>query len=163
MPIPAGGDSELPDWAPTLDEVAAYCTARTLVPQSHGSNLEKPAFDSTTRPTADLVTLLIADAVAWVLLKTGDLDTTLNDAARSVSCQRTAGLIELRFPERQSANRDDAITTAKELLKQADQMRTDLTARNESVTGEDPDDPGGVFGTLPVWSFPRPPADCAPW
>lgn len=162
MPIPAGDPTGLPTWAPTLAEVAAYCTARTLVPQSDGSNLEAAGFSSVTRPTADLVTLLISDAVAWVLLKTGDLDTTLHDSGRSVATQRVAGFIELRYPERQSANREDAITTAKELLKQADQMRADLAARNEAVTGEDPDDPGGVSGTLPVWSFPDPPV-CTPY
>ncbi len=159
MPIPAGDGSTLPDWAPTLDRVAAYCTARTLTAQIDGANVELPAFTSTTRPTADAVNEFIADAVAWVLLKTGPLDASVAAAGTTCAALFAASSVEDRYPERQSANRGDAITTAKDLYNKAVQMRADLAARNEAVTGEDPDDPGGVFGTLPVWSFPPAPAD----
>jgi hypothetical protein len=169
VPIPAGGGTTPPDWTPTLDEVADYCTARTLVPQLDGSNLELQGFDSTTRPSASQVARIIADSVAWVQLKAGVLDATLYTAANMVATVRTAGFIELRFPERQSTNRDDAITTAKELLKQADQMRNDLALANEVITGDDPTDPddpdgpGGGSGVLPVWSFPPAPPLCTPY
>lgn len=160
MPVPAGGDG-LPVWAPSLQEVADYCTARTLVPQTDGSNLEQPGFSGQTRPTDTLVTRLIADAVGWVQLKTGDLDASLYGQGNMVATVRTAAFVELRFPERQSQNRDDAITTAKELLKQADQMRADLAAANEAVTGTDPEDPAAHL--MPVWSFPAAPVDYYPY
>lgn len=162
MPVPAGGDG-LPVWAPSLQEVADYCTARTLVPQTDGSNLEQPGFSGQTRPTDTLVTRLIADAVGAVLVRTGTLDATLYGQANTVAAIMAAGYVEMRYPERQSANRGDAITTGEFLLKRADLLLEQLAARNEALTGEDPDDPGGVFGALPVWSFPPAPADYFPY
>lgn len=152
MPIPAG-PSTSPDWAPTLAEVADYTTARTLVPQANGSNLEVYAFSTTTRPTADQVTRIIADACGWVTLKCGTIDASLNVSANSCAALRSAGLVELRYPERAHVNREDAIATAKELLKQADQAREELHLANQALTGEDPQD-SGFLEIAPVWSFP---------
>lgn len=161
MPIPAGGDPTLPDWTPTLDEVADYCTARTLVPQTDGSNVELSGFTSVTRPSAEQVARLIADAVGWVQLRTGTVHATLAGQANMVATVRTAGFIELRVPERQHVNRDDAIATSDRLLKLADQMRADLALANEATTGTDPEDPGSHV--LPVWSFPPPPPCNTPY
>jgi hypothetical protein len=152
MPIPAGPTSA-PSWAPTLEEVADYTTARTLVPQPDGSNAEVFAFSSTTRPTADQVTRLISDAVGWITLKCGAIHDDLAGQANGIAAQRVAGFIELRYPERQSANREDAIATAKELLKLAEAARDELAAANEALTGEDPQD-SGFLVVAPVWSFP---------
>jgi hypothetical protein len=154
MPIPAGPDlGGLPTWAPSLDRVAAYCTARTLVPQTNGANVEQPAFSSTTRPTAEQVAVFVADACTWLLGRTGNLHATLEPTAAGICAIRAAGFVEMRYPERQSANRDDAITTGKFLLQQADQMLAGLIVRNEALTGTDPAQPVSV---LPYWSFPAP-------
>ena len=154
MPVPAG-PSDLPSWAPSLSEVADYCTARTLVPQPDGSNLEVDSFTASTRPTDTQVNRIIADACGWVTLKCGTLDASLGAAGNSVAAQRSAGFIELRFPERSHLPREDAIATAKELLKEADKARDDLQRANELLTGEDPTD-AGVAVVLPYWSFPEP-------
>lgn len=159
MPIPAGpGDPSpvpLPDWAPTVTEVADYCTARTLVPQPDGSNAEQSAFTSSTRPTADQVGRIIVDAVAWITLRCGTIHTDLYVAANGICAQRSAGYVELRFPERSSATREDAIATAKELLKLAEAGREELAAANEALTGEDPQN-SGFLEIMPLWSFPEP-------
>lgn len=106
-------------------------------------------FTADTRPTATQVDSQIADAVVWVSIATGTLDETLYDAARAVAAIRAAGLIELSWPIR-DADRN----TGRDLLTQADAMLKQLAARNVTLTGEDPDDPDGVFEILPVWSFP---------
>lgn len=154
MPVPAGGGSTLPDWAPTLDRVAAYCTARTMTKQVDGSNVEQPAFTSSTQPTATQVDEFIADAVAWVLMRTGPIDATLTDSATACAAIFAASSVERRYPERQSSNRQDAMKTADDLLALAKSMREDLRLANEAITGTDPEDPGAVL--MPVWSFPAP-------
>jgi hypothetical protein len=153
MPIPAG-PSTLPDWAPTLAEVADYTTARTLVPNpTTGANDEQDAFTTTTRPTAARVTRLIADACGWVTLKCGTIDETLRPQANTVASLFACGNIELYYPERSHLNREDAIATAKERLKQAEKARDELALANEALTGTDPQD-SGFLEIAPVWSFP---------
>lgn len=155
MPIPAGDTSTLPDWAPTLDRVAAYTVARTLVPQADGSNLEVAAFSSTTRPTSDQVAQFVADACQWILTRTGAIDASLVGTASSLAARRAAAHVELRYPERQSQNRDDAVQVYDRLIKETDADLTALAAANEAVTGTDPEDPAALV--MPVWSFPQAP------
>jgi hypothetical protein len=157
MPVPAGGATTLPAWAPTLSEVAAYCTARTTVAQPDGTNREELAFGGATRPTDVQVTRFIQDACGWVLMRTGPLDDSLTGQANAAATVRCAGFVEMRVPERSSATRDEAIATAKELLRQADAMREDLAKANEAATGTDPEDPAAHI--MPVWSFPPAPCD----
>lgn len=158
MPTPAG-PSSAPAWTPTLEEVADYCTARTLVAQPSGSNLEVFAFSSVTRPTAQQVARLIEDAVGAILVRTGTLDATLYSQANTVAAIMAAGYVEMRTPERQSATRENAITTGEFLLKRADALLDQLVARNTVLTGVDADDEDAVFAVAPVWSFPCPPLD----
>jgi hypothetical protein len=152
MPVPAGGASTLPDWAPTLSEVADYCTARTLVPQPDGSNREESGFNSSTRPTDAQVTRIVQDACNEVLTRCGALAPSFTAAANRVSAQLAAGYVELRYPERSSGTRDEAIKTAQELLKRADRALEQLAGANEAATGVDTEDPAAQV--LPVWSFP---------
>jgi hypothetical protein len=155
--VPAGGGSTLPAWAPTLSEVADYCTARTLVAQPDGSNREEIAFNGSTRPSDAQVTRIIQDACNEVLTRCGALDTSLAAAANRVSAQLAAGYVELRYPEHSSATREDAIKTAQELLKRADKALEQLAKANEAATGTDPEDPAAHI--MPVWSFPPAPCD----
>jgi hypothetical protein len=152
MPIPAG-PSGLPEWAPSLSEVADYTTARTLVPQPDGSNVEVYTFTASTRPTDSQVTRIISDACGWVTVKCGTIHADLVGSANRVATQWASGYVELRYPERSHLPREDAIATAKELLKRVDKDRDELAAANEALTGEDPQD-SGFLVVAPVWSFP---------
>lgn len=152
MPIVAG-PSGLPDWTPTLDRVAAYVQRRTLVEADDGYGNIVRTFTDATHPPASVVTLLIADATRWVTDRTGALDLTLNDSATGLSARWVAAHTLLDYPD----NTDD-IRIAEILLKQLEAELKALAARNETLTGEDPDDPDGVFEVAPVYSFPCAPA-----
>lgn len=147
MPIPAGPGLTLPDWAPTLERVAAYVPRRTLVGSVDGYGAAQLLFTDDTYPTATSVTSLIADACNWVLIATGTVDATLTESAASAAALRCAGLVELMYPD----NRDD-LSDAKTLLDQATAMRKDLAAANIALTSDDPstDDDN----TLPEFVFP---------
>ncbi|GAA2346928.1 hypothetical protein [Dactylosporangium salmoneum] len=149
----AGG----PLWTPARARVASYVPSRPLVPAVDGSNVDLMTFDQTTRPTGAQVDQLIADAVNWVTDETGDLDPSLYESATACAAIRAAGFVELGYPERNDPMRSTANNTSDRLLKQADQMLVKLAARNESLTGVDPDDPGAVFEIVPAYRFPPPP------
>ncbi len=153
MTIPAGGD-DLPSWAPTLEQVAAYVPSRPLVPMPDGSNTDLMGFDTTTRPTAAQVRVLVQAAINWVLSATGPLDVTLYTTAADCVALRAAAFVELGYPERNDPMKDTANQTSDRLFKQADQMWTLLVARNKALTGADGDDPDGVFEIVPLYSFP---------
>ena len=158
MPVLAGGSgTTLPDWAPDLTHVASYVPGRTLVVSVvDGSNTELMTFDSTTRPTSGQVSILIGDAVSWVQSRTGPaIDASLYGLATAAAAVWAAAAVERGFPERQSDTRKDAITTADDLFKQAQNMLDQLAARNDVLIGENPE----VFELAPVWSFPR----AEPW
>jgi hypothetical protein len=142
----------LPTWAPTLPDVANYVPRRTVVGAADGYGAPVNTFDTTTHPTAAIATGLITDACNWVLAKTGPVDASLTGMALATAAVRTAGMVELTYPD----NRDD-LSTAETLLRQADEMRTDLAAANEAVTGGNPEDPQAHL--MPVYSFPPP----GPW
>lgn len=144
-----------PVWAPTLVHVADYVPGRTLA-ATGGGNALLATFDGTTVPTGTQVEQLIADACTWVLLVASPLDSTLEVAAATCAAIYTAGCVERGYPERQSANRQDANSTADDLFKQAEAMRRDLALANEKLSGTDPADPNAAL--LPVWSFPSPAA-----
>lgn len=160
MPIPAGWATPTPPaWAPTLEDVAAYVPQRTLVP-SAGANNALETFDTTTRPTSDVVTLLIGDACDWVLTRTGVLHSTVQQAGGAAAAIWAASAVESGFPEREAVTRANAIDTAAALLKRAESMLTSLVVANklawdtENGTVDTP-----YTGFDVVYSFPDP----APW
>lgn len=158
MPIPAGSTT-LPDWTPALWDVADRLPGRTLVVGVDGSNVEVATFSAATRPTDTQVARLVAAAVAWVTVRCGVLDPSLYEMGTATAATYTAGCVERGYPDRQHTNRDDAITTATDLFKQAADMREDLHAANEALTGQDPEDVG-PFEIVPVYSFPAGVNDC---
>lgn len=136
-------------WRPELWQVADYIPARTLVGAVDGYGNPIDTFDSTTRPTGDMVARIITAAVAWVQAKTGPVDASLDDLARSVAAKYAASQVELTYPD----NGND-LNTAQQLYQQAVAARDDLWRANEAVTGEDPEDPAAQV--MPVYSFPPP-------
>ncbi|GAA0719882.1 hypothetical protein Drose_06175 [Dactylosporangium roseum] len=150
----AGG----PEWTPSRARVASYVPSRPLVPAADGSNTDLLTFDASTRPTGSQVDVIIMDAVNWVTDSTGDLDKTLHQSANACAAIRAAAFVELGYPERNDPTKDTANQTSDRLFKQADQMLKQLAARNESLTGVDPDDPDAVFEIVPLYSFPPAPA-----
>jgi hypothetical protein len=141
-------------WTPSRSRVAGYCPGRTLVPATDGSNTAILTFDDTTFPTGVQVDQFARDAAAWVLVDTGPVHATLYDMAQATAAVYAAACVERGYPERQAANRAEAITTADDLFKQADGMRTDLARANHALTGTDPEDP--VAQLVPLWAFPPP-------
>jgi hypothetical protein len=144
-----------PSWAPTLDRVANYVPGRTLVGAVDGYGNAINIFDASTHPTGQQVTALIADACAWVMLKTGPIDPSLTDAATAVAAVATAAAIERTWPDN---SKETQIAT--ELWAQAVSMRDDLWRANEAKTGKDPEDP--LAQLMPVYSFPIA-SQIAPW
>lgn len=147
MPIPAGPSPTLPTWAPTREQVAAYVPRRTLVGSVDGYGQAALTWDTTTYPTGTTVDSIILDACNWVLLATGTLDTSLESSAATCAAVRAAGWAGLTYPD----NRDD-LDDAKELLKQATDLRKDLAAANIALSGDDPST--SADDLLPVFSFP---------
>jgi hypothetical protein len=148
-PNPTAGG---PEWTPTRERVAAYIPERTVEVNRLSDGQPVLTFTADTRPSARQVDQQIEDAVAWVTTACGDLDTTLFDTARGLAAIRAAGMAEISWPVR-----DGDINAGQALLTQADNGLKALAARNESLTGVDPDDPDAVFEIAPLYSFP-----CAP-
>lgn len=149
---PVGG---LADWTPGRSRVANYVPGRTLVAVA-GANSAQLTFTSQTKPTGIQVDRLIADAVAWVLARTGTIHSSLSEMAASVAAIRTAGMVELGYPDRDAAVKQVSSNTAEALLAQAKAMRDDLIIANQAA-GEAPVNVSAGF--LPVYSFPAP----VPW
>lgn len=144
--LPTGGGVE---WRPNLARVAAYVQRRTLVEADDGYGNIRRMFDDTTHPSADVVDLLIADGVRWVSDRTGALDVTLYESGTGLAARWTAAHVLLNYPDN-----DADLRTAEILLRQLDVELKALAARNENLTGDDPDDPDGVFEVAPTWEFP---------
>jgi hypothetical protein len=145
VPSPVAGG---PLWRPGRSRVANYIFGRTL---ARDVETHVYTFDSTTMPTGVQADRLIADAVAWVLSRTGDIDESLFDMASVVAAMRAACSIELAYPAQQQ---EQSLPRAKELCAQATAAREDLARANEAATGTDPTDPASAL--LPLWSFPAP-------
>lgn len=145
VPAPTAGG---PTWRPGRSRVANYVPNRTL-----GRDVETHAltFDSTTLPTGVVVDRLIADAVATILARTGDVDTSLDEAAGACAAVMAACAVERGYP---ALSQERSLTRAQDLCKQARQMLDDLVVANQR-----PDDPGSVGALSPVYSFPA----SVPW
>jgi hypothetical protein len=139
-------------WRPERWRVAAYIPGRTLVGAVDGYGNAVYTFDDTTHPRGAAVDLLITDACAWVIVKTGPVDATLVDSAAACAAKWTAAQIQQAYPD----NTADA-TIAALLYQQAVAMRDELQLANEAKTGQDPEDPAAHL--MPVYSFPAP----VPW
>lgn len=139
-------------WRPEPWQVAAYVPRRTLVAASDGYGNALHTFTSSTHPPLEQVNLLITDACAWVLVKTGPVDGSLVDMATATAAVWAAAQIEAGYPD----NRDD-LSNAQVLQARAESMRADLAAANEAITGTDPEDPTAHL--LPEFAFPAP----VPW
>lgn len=136
-------------WRPELWHVAAYIPRRTLVGAVDGYGNALETFTNDTHPSAQAVNRLISDSCAWIGVVVNPVADTLGEQARAAAAIRTAGLVELTWPD----NRDD-ISTADALLQQAAALRVDLDTANTAATGSDPEDPAANL--LPVYSFPTP-------
>lgn len=135
----AGG----PTWTPGRSRVANYVPHRTL---SRDSETHQYTFNSTTHPTGIVVDRLIADAVAWIGGRVGEVNETLYDAAGVIAAIRTAAAVERSYPAQAE---EQALVRARDLEAQADRMLADLLTANQS-----PDAQGSAL--LPVYSFPDP-------
>jgi hypothetical protein len=133
-------------WAPTLAQVAAYVPKRTR-PVGDTSDDPLGTFTAATRPTDAIVYSLIADAVRWVLARTGVPATNraAADAATVAAAIRAAGMVELGYP-----GEDPDTNTADILLDQANKALADVQAAADT-------DPNPASQLMPTWSFPDPP------
>jgi hypothetical protein len=146
--LPAAGGVA---WAPTLERVASYVPRRTLVEARDGYGVMRRTFDGSTHPTGDEVSMLIRDAIGWVSDRTGLLDITLHESAMGLAAKRAAAFVELGYPDN-----DADVKVAEILLRTLETDLKALAARNQAVTGEDPDDPNaadveGTFGSVSMF------------
>lgn len=146
--LPVGGGIA---WRPNLERAASYVQRKTLVEADDGYGNIRRTFDDTTHPPAAVVDLLIDDGVRWVSDRTGDLDASLFASGTGLTARWAAAHTLLDYPD----NSDD-IRIAEILLKQLEIELKALAARNQSLTGVDPDDPDAVFEIVPLYSFPCP-------
>lgn len=151
MPVPSGPETTPPDWTPTLVEVADYVPGRTIPINRQADGEPLGTFTTETRPTAESAQRRIADAVAWVLTRVPEPHVDLHAAANHAATLWAAGWVEMTSEPRKGV---EDRTYARELLEWADKEREKLAARNESLTGTDPDDPDASAPLLPYWSFP---------
>jgi hypothetical protein len=157
MPAPAGGYEDpatLPDWAPTVLNVADYLPHRTLAQDlttnTQGEDVYELTFDDTTRPTGTIVTRLIADGVSWVTSRVYPLNTLSEPMAGVLVKLWASAWIERSWPAD-----DSSLERARDFEKRIDLMLADLVAANDVANGT------GDYGidVLPMWSG-FPPADC---
>jgi hypothetical protein len=155
MPIPAGlGGPELPEWAPTNEQVADYVPHRTLslVPAgiTEGDDTYKYVFDQDTRPTGIQVDRLIGNAVAWVSARLAPMHESVQAAAGVAATLMAAASVERSWP-----NDDQSLQRANDMEKRLDVLMADLITANDTANRPGQED-GGGFDVLPVWSFDQP-------
>jgi hypothetical protein len=141
----AGG----PLWTPGRSRVANYVPGRTL--SVSAADTHELTFTSTTRPTGVMVDRLIADAVAWVTTRTGEVHASLADSASVCAAIWAAAAVERGFPEEDQP--EVSLRRAADLQALAERMLADLVAANNAVGGPNPNDPGAAL--KPVYSFPQ--------
>jgi hypothetical protein len=135
----AGG----PAWTPGRSRVATVLPGRTLPRDAETHEL---TFNSTTLPTGVQVDRLIADAVRWVLTRTGEVDASFHEFAASVAAVRAAMMVERGYP---AESAEQSLARARDLEKQAASMLDMLVFANRT-----PDTQGNAL--TPLWSFPTP-------
>jgi phage protein D len=124
--------------------VAAYVPGRTL---ARDVETHEETFNSQTLPSGVQADRLIADAVRWVLARTGEVDTSLHEYAASVAAVRAAMYVERGYPATKSE--EQSLARARDLERQADAMLDSLVFANRT-----PDTQGNAL--VPLWSMPPP-------
>lgn len=137
----AGG----PTWTPGRSRVANYVFGRTL---ARDVETHQYTFDSSTMPPGIQVDRLIADAVATILARTGEVDASLGAAASVVAAKLVACSVERSYPAQQS---EQSLTRARDICQDAAKSLDDLVVANRK-----PDDPGNANALIPLYAFPTP-------
>lgn len=137
-------------WVPTRRAVAALVPTRT-VGQDGTDPVLTGTFTEATSPTAVQVDEILSQSVAWVAMRTGTVDTSLYEAARSVAAMRAAGMVLTAYPLGDAEADTDA---ARRWLDLAGVDLAALVAAN-TATGTD-DGPGTP--TVGAYSFPSAPS-----
>lgn len=132
-------------WFPSLRDVADLVPSRT-VPINNTSDIPLMTFNNNTVPNAEQVARQIRAAVHWVTSFTGDVHITLYGNAQDVAALRTAGMVELSYPDR---NAD--INVGESLLREASRAVNQLQEANSFLMGTD----NTIGNTIvPQWSMP---------
>lgn len=153
-PDPPDPDTFYP---PTVDDVGALLRARTQ--DSHDDELG--TFTDDTRPTAEEVQIIIAQATSIVLGRTGKMDSPpmtcdtapdLRTNAQTAITMLAVMLVELSyFPEQVRSDRS-AFEDYRSLWN--DTMTALIDAAAECRGGEVIPDDGGSYNPGPSWAFP---------
>lgn len=158
MPVPAGGDDDLPDlpsWTPTGPEVAAYVPHRTLTraedSTGESGDTYQLDFGPTTRPTGVQAGALIERAGALVGSRVAPMHVSSQAPAKTVAAMLAAAWVERGWPQD-----DSSLQRANDLEKTALGLLADLVASNDTAWQGD-QDPGTLDQPVgPAWSFPPP-------
>jgi hypothetical protein len=145
----------LPDWAPTLSQVAVHIPTRTREADSTTYSGDfAGTFTTGTTPTADQATEQIDQACVKVLGVVGSpVAVEAQDACRVAAAWWAAYFIELGYPER-----DADVRVYEQLKAEAESATHTAVAMNAAAGGGTSlvPDPGDAL--LPSHTFPDPPA-----
>lgn len=144
MCLEASGVTAIPDYTPTLADIAAIIPSR-----AKGDFARLATFDSTTQPTGEQVQAII-DAEALALRgKIGEPAAALIDQAKRVLAYRVAAIVELTYFADQIRADRSPYNELKALYQEA--LADYITAR--ANLGVD-DTPGTADDQVPAYSFP---------
>lgn len=151
--------ASLPDWGPTVDQVAAYIRARTKTQGGDEAGTFNPAAEwetnegKGTRPTQENVEQAIANSVGSMIGTIGlEIDGKYHDQARRVAALKTAMLIELTYwPEQVNTGRS-TYPQLKELYDQEwENLLTAMGISTDTGGGAVPADAGfPSYGGFPT-------------
>lgn len=135
-------------WVPARRAVAALVPTRT-VSQDGTDPVLTGTFTDLTSPTAVQADEILAQAVSWVAMRTGTVDASLYEAARSVAAMRAAGMVLTAYPL------GDAEADTDAARRWLDLALADLIALVIANTATGTDDGPGT-PVVGAYSFPDP-------
>jgi hypothetical protein len=134
---------DLPNWAPTIKQVAARLMARTKMP-----NGDIGSFNDETTPTAEQVNEVIAQAVAFMRPRLGPVPDSLVEQAQALATLRVSYMVELGyFPEQT----ETSISPYRSLLME---YKEELENWDIAAAGLEPNSPTLIHSVKVMTDYP---------
>lgn len=134
---------DLPNWTPTVKQIAGRLMARTRMPNGEVGN-----FNDETIPTAEQVNEVIAQAVSLMRPRLGPVPDALVDQAQALAAIRVSYMVELGFfPEQVETN----ISPYRTLLVE---YKDELENWDISAAGLEPNSPSLIHSVKVQTDYP---------
>jgi hypothetical protein len=130
---------DLPNWAPSIKQVAQRITARTRMPNGDLAG----TFNSETEPSVDQVTEIIESAISFLRPRLGEVAESMADQAQALAALRAAYMVEIAFFPEQA----ESVTSPYRELRM--EFREELENWDKAARGEEPNDHSHMT-SLPV-------------